>query len=61
MDIYTTILKGRNPDPAKGFVGGMLAHDIYGQQFVLRATAYVLSIKNTNVPGKPPEPNAKKQ
>lgn len=53
MDIYTTILKGRP--------GGMLAHESYGIQFVQRATAYVLSIKNTNLPGKPPEPNAKKE
>lgn len=53
MDIYTTILKGRP--------GGMLAHEAYGQGFVQRATAYVLSIKNTNVPGKAPEPNAKKE
>jgi cytochrome c oxidase cbb3-type subunit 3 len=52
MDIYTSIQKGRP--------GGMLAHEQFGSQFVQRATAYVLSIKNTNVPGKPPEPNAKK-
>jgi cytochrome c oxidase cbb3-type subunit 3 len=53
MDIYTTILKGRP--------GGMLPHESFGQQFVMRSTAYVLSIKNTNLPGKPPEPNAKKE
>ncbi len=54
MDIYTSILKGRP--------GGMLAHEAFGQQFVQRATAYVLSIQNTNVAGgKAPEPNAKKE
>lgn len=54
MDIYTSILKGRP--------GGMLAHEAFGTTFVQRATAYVLSIQNTNVPnGKAPEPNAKKQ
>ncbi len=53
MDIYTTILKGRP--------GGMLAHETEGTQFVQRATAYVLSIKNRNLPGKPPEPLAKKE
>lgn len=61
MDIYTTILKGRQQDLAKGFVGGMQAWEPNGMQFVLRATAYVLSIKNTNVKGKEPEPNAKKE
>lgn len=59
MDIYTTIHDGRPADPAKGFMGGMLPHNQYGRQFVQRATAYVLSIKNKNLPGKPPEPNAK--
>ena len=53
MDIYTTILKGRPR--------GMLAHESFGTGFVQRATAYVLSIKNTNLPGKPPEPDAKKE
>lgn len=53
MDIYTTILKGRP--------GGMLPHEAFGTTFVQRATAYVLSIKNTNLPGKPPEPNAKQE
>lgn len=53
MDIYTSIAKGRP--------GGMLPHDMYGITFVQRATAYVLSIKNTNLPGKAPEPNAKKE
>ena len=53
MDIYTTIMEGRP--------GGMLAHKQYGLGFVQRTTAYVLSIKNTNVPGKAPEPNATKE
>lgn len=53
MDIYTTILKGRPR--------GMLAHEPFGTGFVQRTTAYVLSIKNTNLPGKAPEPDAKKE
>lgn len=61
MDIYTTISKGRAQDLAKGYMGGMQAFEANGLQFVLRATAYVLSIKNTNVKGKEPEPNAKKE
>jgi cytochrome c oxidase cbb3-type subunit III len=61
MDIYTTILKGRQQDLAKGYMGGMQSWEHEGLQFVLRTTAYVLSIKNTNVPGKAPEPNAKKE
>lgn len=61
MDIYTTILKGREQNLAKGFMGGMQSFEANGLQFVLRATAYVLSIKNTNVKGKEPEPNAKKE
>jgi cytochrome c oxidase cbb3-type subunit III len=53
MDIYESILKGRPR--------GMLAHEAQGIGFVQRATAYVLSMKNTNVAGgKPPEPDAKK-
>lgn len=59
MDVYTTILKGRQQDLAKGFQGGMQSFEANGQQFVLRATAYVLAIKNTNLKGKEPEPNAK--
>ena len=39
----------------------MLQHESFGQQFGMRSTAYVLSIKNTNLPGKPPEANAKKE
>ncbi len=61
MDIYTSILKGREQNLAKGFMGGMQAFEGEGMQFVLRATAYVLSIQNTRVPGKEPEPNAKKE
>ncbi len=52
MDIYESISEGRP--------GGMLAHKSFGVGFVQRTTAYVLSIQDTNVPGKPPEPNAKK-
>lgn len=61
MDIYTTILKGREQNLAKGFQGGMQSFEANGMQFVLRATAYVLSIKNTFVKGKEPEANAKKE
>ena len=62
MDIYTTILKGRAIDEAKGFKGGIQAWgDSNGLGFVLRATAFVLSIENSNLPGKEPEPNAKKE
>lgn len=62
MDIYTTILKGRDRDPVRGTLGGMQAWESNGRQFVLRATAYVLSIKNTHVqPGKEPEPYAVKE
>lgn len=63
MDIYTTILNGRMPDPANGFMGGMPENASKGTQYVLRATAYVLSdkVRHTNLPGKPPEPNAKKE
>ncbi len=53
MDIYTTILKGRP--------GGMPAHEGQGPAYVLNATAYVLTLKGKNLPGKPPEPNAKKE
>ncbi|MFY9342420.1 MAG: cbb3-type cytochrome c oxidase N-terminal domain-containing protein [Planctomycetota bacterium] len=61
MDIFTTISKGRAQDLAKGYQGGMLPFEGNGLQFVLRATAYVLAIKNTNVKGKEPEPNARKE
>jgi len=61
MDIYTTILKGRGPDKEIGSVGGMQAHESEGIGFVQKVTAYVLSIKNTNVAGgKKPEPYATK-
>lgn len=52
-DIYTTIMHGRP--------GGMAPYKSKGLGFVLRVTAYVLSLKNTNVPGKKPEKNAKKE
>ena len=51
MDIYTSIAKGRPR--------GMLPHEANGIGFVQKATAYVLSIQNTNLPGKPAEPDAK--
>jgi cytochrome c oxidase cbb3-type subunit 3 len=53
MDIYTSISEGR---PA-----GMLPHKGEGPQFLQRTTAYVLSLKGKNLPGKAPEANAKKQ
>jgi cytochrome c oxidase cbb3-type subunit III len=52
MEVYASIAKGRPR--------GMLAHESFGTGFVQRATAYVLSIRNTNLPGKEPEPDAKK-
>ena len=62
MDVYTTILKGRTPDTQRKTMGGMQAWDYMGTDFVLKTTAYVLSIKNTNVPGgKAPEPYAVKE
>lgn len=53
MDIYTSISEGRP--------GGMLPHKAEGPLFLQRATAYVMSLRGKNLPGKPPEPNAKKQ
>lgn len=53
MDLYATLMEGRP--------GGMQSYKAEGLGFVQRAVAYVLSIKNTNVPGKDPEPNAKKE
>lgn len=61
MDIYTTILKGRAADPQLHSVGGMPAHEIFGTQFVQRATCYVLSIKNTKLPGKAPDAYGKQE
>lgn len=52
MEIYTTILDGY---PEKG----MQSWRNNGTQFVQRATAYVLSLRGKNLPGKPPEPTAK--
>lgn len=61
-EIFTTIKNGRQPDPDHGRLGGMPEHGSFGLGFVLRATAFVLSIKNTNVqPGKEPEKYAKKE
>ncbi len=63
MDVYTTILKGRvMPDPQRKSMGGMQSWEMFGTDFVLKTTAYVLSIKNTNVPGgKAPEAYAVKE
>lgn len=63
MDVYTTILKGRvMPDPQRKSMGGMQSWEMFGADFVLKTTAYVLSIKNTNVPGgKAPEAYAVKE
>jgi cytochrome c oxidase cbb3-type subunit 3 len=56
LDVYTTIKNGRGYDAARGTLGGMPEQGSKGLGFVLRATAYVMSIRNTNaVPGKPPE------
>lgn len=63
MDVYTTILKGRvMPDPQRKSMGGMQSWEMFGTDFVLKTTAYVLSIKNTNVAGgKAPEAYAVKE
>jgi len=63
MDVYTTILKGRvMPDPQRKSMGGMQSWEMFGTDFVLKTTAFVLSVKNTNVPGgKAPETYAVKE
>jgi len=62
MDIYTTILKGRLPDKVIGSMGGMPDHTADGLGFVQRVTAYVLTLKGTNVAGgKSGEPYARKE
>jgi len=62
MQIFETIKNGRQADAKAGTAGGMPEHGSNGVGFVLRTTAFVLSIKNTNVqPGKAPEPYAKKE
>jgi cytochrome c oxidase cbb3-type subunit 3 len=53
MEIYNTVMNGGRPDK------GMQSWKGNGPLFVQRAVAYVLSIRNTNVAGKPPEPEAK--
>lgn len=53
MEIYNTVMNGGRPGK------GMQAWKVNGPLFVQRAVAYVLSIRNTNVKGKPPEPEAK--
>ncbi|GAB4147627.1 MAG: hypothetical protein Fur0037_15840 [Planctomycetota bacterium] len=53
MEIYNTVMNGGRPGK------GMQAWKVNGPLFVQRAVAYVLSIRNTEMPGKPPEPEAK--
>jgi cytochrome c oxidase cbb3-type subunit III len=53
MEIYRTVSDGW---PEKG----MASWKTNGTQFVLRAVAYVLSLRGKNLPGKPPEPEAKR-
>ena len=61
MDVYQTILKGRQADPEIGSLGGMQAWQHMGMGFVQRTTAFVLSIRNSRAQGgKPPEKYAKK-
>jgi mono/diheme cytochrome c family protein len=56
FDVFTTIRNGRAYDAARGTLGGMPEQGSKGLGFVLRATVYVLSIRNTNAqPGKAPE------
>jgi cytochrome c oxidase cbb3-type subunit III len=56
MELFTTIRNGRAYDAARGTLGGMPEQGSKGLGFVLRATAFVLSIRNTNAkPGKAPE------
>lgn len=53
MDVYRTVSEGGRPGK------GMVAWKGNGQLFVQHVVAYVLSIRNTNVPdGKQPEPEA---
>lgn len=51
MEIYRTVNDGW---PEKG----MASWKGYGNQFVQRAVAYVLSLRGRNLPGKPVEPTA---
>src|SRR5262245_9898648 len=53
MEIYRTVRDGW-PDK------GMQAWKDRGEQFVQRVVAFVLSLRGRNVPGKAPEPEAKK-
>jgi cytochrome c oxidase cbb3-type subunit 3 len=53
MDIYQTVLEGGRPDK------GMQGWKQNGMTFVQRAVAYVLSIRDRDLPGKQPEPEAK--
>lgn len=61
-DVYDTIWNGRGPDKELGTDGGMQKWDHLGIGAVQRLTAYVLSLKGTNVAGgKAPKPYAKKE
>lgn len=53
MEIYNTVMEGGRKDK------GMQAWKVNGPLFVQRAVAYVMSIRNTNVKGLPPGPDAK--
>jgi cytochrome c oxidase cbb3-type subunit 3 len=62
MDIYDTIMKGREADTKLGTFGGMPKWDQLGIGSVQRLVAYVLSIKGTDVKGgKPHEDYAKQE
>lgn len=54
MEIYQTVMHGGRPGKGMQAWG-----ELNGPLFVQRAVAYVLSIRNTNVPGKDREPEAK--
>lgn len=54
MEIYNTVFNGGRPE--KGMQAWGKSN---GQGFVLKAVSYVLSLRNKNVPGKGPEPEAK--
>jgi cytochrome c oxidase cbb3-type subunit 3 len=53
LAIYRTVLEGGRPDK------GMQSWKQNGMTFVQRAAAYVLSIRDRDLPGKPPEPEAR--
>jgi cytochrome c oxidase cbb3-type subunit 3 len=53
MEIYNTVMNGGRPGK------GMNSWKDNGITFVQRAVAYVLSLRDRNLPGKPPEPDAR--